>query len=469
MLKWSLPIVIALPMLCSLSHGEDRMAVPEKESLAEAEKTVKDVFKADYAKFAPADRLALAQKLLQQGIETKDLPSRFVMLREAVTLAGQAGDAETAGKAIDETAKSFAVDALSLKTDMLSRCATTATSIEAAKSMTNLIFSTIEAAISEDNYEVANRLSASGEATARKTRDMALITSSQALSKEVRELQAEYAKVKIAKQTLQEKQDDPEAALIYGKFLAFGKRDPAGFALLTKGNDPELKIIAERETQVAADPDGQAGLADLYLKSAQREAGYLKRAYQERAAKLLQAAFPKSTGLGKTKVQQSLIALLPTLGIGKNSLENLSKSAKGICDPEVAKDNHPASELIDGDLTTGVHLGGYLSSKVPSYLAIELETICLVKSVRLRIRMKAGGYALNDFKLEVGIEEADSKKVAELKQGKGENLKIEEDGFLAWVTWESPQPVPLRTVRIIQDRLKNNGMVFEVEIMGVRP
>src|SRR5438552_9677507 len=95
---------------------EKKLPVPEASALKEPEKVVRDVFRDDFAKKSPADRLALARKLLQQGLETKgDAAAQFVLFREAREVATLAGDCEQAVRAIDEMGKRFDVDAAQMK------------------------------------------------------------------------------------------------------------------------------------------------------------------------------------------------------------------------------------------------------------------------------------------------------------------------------------------------------------------
>ena len=86
--------------LCGTSRADDRTPAPSTEDAAKAEKLIKELFKADYAKVRTPDRVALAAKLLQQaGETTDDAASRFVLIREARDIAAKAGDSELALKA----------------------------------------------------------------------------------------------------------------------------------------------------------------------------------------------------------------------------------------------------------------------------------------------------------------------------------------------------------------------------------
>ena len=100
--------VVAL-ILALAQDGSTRTAEPDSAVQKEALRKIKDLFKAEYAKKLPAEQADLARKLLQSGLETSDDPAtKWVLFREARDLAIAGGDAETAFKAADETARAAA-------------------------------------------------------------------------------------------------------------------------------------------------------------------------------------------------------------------------------------------------------------------------------------------------------------------------------------------------------------------------
>jgi hypothetical protein len=81
-------------LLLSTAQPADRLPVPDQASQLKAEKTIKDLFRTEYAKKKSADQVELAGKLLKQAEETNDdSTGRFVLLREARDIAARAGDA----------------------------------------------------------------------------------------------------------------------------------------------------------------------------------------------------------------------------------------------------------------------------------------------------------------------------------------------------------------------------------------
>ena len=73
-------------------QSQEKPAPPSSAEEAQAEKLIKETFKEEYALRTPAGQRKLAQKLLQQGKDTKDSESvRYVLFREASDLGGRGG------------------------------------------------------------------------------------------------------------------------------------------------------------------------------------------------------------------------------------------------------------------------------------------------------------------------------------------------------------------------------------------
>jgi hypothetical protein len=101
-------ILTLLP--ASFQEPSRREAAPPPAAVKEAEKTVRDLFKDDYAKKSAADRLALARTLLESAEKTADPPAvRWVLFVEAREVALLAGDADLAFGAVDAQARVFVV------------------------------------------------------------------------------------------------------------------------------------------------------------------------------------------------------------------------------------------------------------------------------------------------------------------------------------------------------------------------
>jgi len=57
-------VVLAVVFSCGVLAGEDKAPVPDAAKQKDAEKLIKEVFKAEYAQTKPEDKAALANKLI---------------------------------------------------------------------------------------------------------------------------------------------------------------------------------------------------------------------------------------------------------------------------------------------------------------------------------------------------------------------------------------------------------------------
>ena len=104
-----------------------KLPLPAEEQRDESKKTVREIFKQDFAKAVRLpDKAKLAEKLLEHAKTTTDDPARrYVLLQEANGLASTAGDLDVATKILDELTTTFAVDALDVRSTTLKKLSTT--------------------------------------------------------------------------------------------------------------------------------------------------------------------------------------------------------------------------------------------------------------------------------------------------------------------------------------------------------
>ncbi|MCY3020615.1 MAG: formylglycine-generating enzyme family protein [Planctomycetota bacterium] len=316
----------------------DRAPVPERAAVAEAEKKIREIFKEDYAKASREDKAALANRLIQQAGDSKDdLAARYVLLREASTLAAQAGDPAIALNALTEMGKAYSVDAMALKLDALAKASSAAATPDAQKTLAEHYLVLMEEAAAADNYDAAMRAAVPAEAAARRGQDATLITRVQTRAKEVRDLQGESAKAKVAKQTLAQKPDDPVANLLVGRFLCFSKADwDSGLPLLAKCPLPTLKTLAAKDLAQPTEAVAQVEVGDGWWDMSEKETGKeAKAAFQARARFWYGKAQASLSGLTKTKVEKRLAAAPAGVVAGSG-----------------------ASSMADAGKTLSIHLGG---------------------------------------------------------------------------------------------------------------
>jgi len=286
-----------------------RKPVPKDAELAAADKLVKDVFKEEYVKTTAADKLALAQKLIEQAKDTKDdMAARYVLFREAIDLATQAGDLTQAFRAADELGKDFAVRSASLKADAVDKAAAGVAAGDSARALVETLLPIVDEAAAADDYEAAARIAKAAEAAAKKAKALALISQVQSRAKDLDNLKASFEKVQVALTTLKTKPDDPDANLLVGRHYCLGKGDwSKGLPCLVKGNDDTLKALAQKDLDLPTAPADQLALADAWYDLAAKESP--KTQIQLRAYHWYDTALPGLTGLTKAKAEKRLAEL----------------------------------------------------------------------------------------------------------------------------------------------------------------
>lgn len=290
------------------AKAPEKPGVPSAAAQEQAEKTVREVFKAEYAKIAAPDRRALAQKLLKQGVETQtDRAAQYILFREAADVAALSGDLKTALVAIEETGKLFAVDLLALKVAAVTKLSPVGPQ-ENPEPLIEGCFRVAEEVARSNAYEIAQILLRKAEALSRNPLHVTLLAQAQARGKDLAEAQKEHLGLGPAEKVLAEAPEDPAACLQLGRFYCFTKGDwDRGLPLLRRSSDAALRKIAETEAADVSGAELRMDVADAWFGLAEKESGPLQRAQlRGRARTWYERALPGLTGFPKTKVTTRL-------------------------------------------------------------------------------------------------------------------------------------------------------------------
>jgi hypothetical protein len=300
-----------------ISRNPPKAPVPDAAAQREATKLIRDLFKTDYAKRAPADMQAHAAKLLLQGRETKDDPvGQFVLLQQARELAVQAGDLATALAAVEETGKAYAVDGLGLKVQALAAALLPAGRPEAAVTLAETCLATVDEALASDRFDAAADLASKAESAARAAKDAALQKRVQHRKKDIEWAKREFDLTKASEKILASAPDDPAANLAVGRYTACVKGDwERGAALLAKGADAALKAAAEKDMAKPSDPQAQVASGDAWWEAAEKSRGQaVEERWRGRARHWYETGLPGLTGLARIKVEKRLEQLAASPG-----------------------------------------------------------------------------------------------------------------------------------------------------------
>ncbi len=284
---------------------------PEAAKVKEAEKAIREAFKADYARRAPADLAALAKKLLAEGQKVQDDPvARFAMIAEAKDLAAQGGDVPTAMAAIDDLDRAFVVDAAAMKGEALAAASRTAKTPELARAVAEAHLPLIEAAVERDDFDGALALAGKAEGAAKASGSPSFVLRIQGREKEIVALATEFRQLKGHLKTLEGNPNDPAANLAIGSFRCFSKGDWAkGLPFLAKGSDAGIAAAAQKESAPAADANAQLERGDAWRDAGEKKSGPFKAKVLSRALFWYEKAAPGLTGLARLRAEGQLDGL----------------------------------------------------------------------------------------------------------------------------------------------------------------
>ena len=310
---WNLPPADYVPPPTAdttpvVKKPEPKPAAPDDASLAAAEKEVKDLYKAEYAKKKKEDVLALADKLRQQGVDTKDKPAtRFVLFRESRDLAARAGDFGLSRRAVEEMVKDFAVNDQEMNVQAVEAAARAILAPAALVHIAEAGLPLAEEAVDADDYDMADRAIKAAGAAAHSASNSAMEKVTSARAAEIEALRKAWEPAGAAAQTLATKPDDPDASLALGAFFCLDKGDwGRGLPLLAQGSDKTLKALAQADLDAVADPAAQMELAKTYQGQADGEAGPRKAQFLRRACFWYQKAAAQFTGVTRAEADKKV-------------------------------------------------------------------------------------------------------------------------------------------------------------------
>jgi hypothetical protein len=288
-----------------------RLAVPEAAKLKDAERIIKDLFKEQYAKKAPADRQLLARLLVEQaGKAGDDAAALWILYRDAQDLAAQVCDLKTVMAAIDGTANYFDVDALAMRNTALTAAGKAAKTPEDSAELTRALLLLIEDLVAADQYDVADKAAAAALLQARRSNDVAIIVRVTNRSREITEAKTRFQAMKNVLQTLAKTPEDPGANSEMGQFLCYVKGNwDLGLRFLAKGSDATLKTLAEKELAMSLVPLDQAAIGDGWWDLGEKEKSPLRKGQmQTHARQIYEGALPGLTALARIKIEKRMEA-----------------------------------------------------------------------------------------------------------------------------------------------------------------
>jgi hypothetical protein len=270
--------------------------IPSSQDQQKAVQAVDQIFKSEIARAStPAAKVTLAQKMFSvAATTTRDPAAKYVLLNQAKTLAAQGGDAKIALQVIDEMARSFKMNALEAKADVLAQ---NPVRLDATEWET-----LIAGAIEKDKYQIARAFANAA------LRDPNL---ARQFSDKLQEIQQIETASVAAKNAVVKMNTDLAAKTVVAKFFAFYKND-WGLALpvMQTCNDKNLAHLADLELPKPTETKTILELADGWWTVSTPLTGIAQKNVQAHATELYKRIVDKLDGLDKARVEKRIGSLV---------------------------------------------------------------------------------------------------------------------------------------------------------------
>src|SRR5579862_685486 len=296
---------------------DDPLPVPSDEALAQAEKTIREVFREEYGVRTGTAELKLAKKFVEQGLQTREDPAlKYVLLREAGELALAAGDMETLIAALDQLCSLFAVSAVPLRQGFLGRAEPRLTKPEDFKRLADAELRLVPDYLEQDLFDLAGATAQSALSAAKKSKDIPLISRADTALRSSSDQKAAFEKARKADKDLEANPQDPVANAVRGEYWCLHRgRWDQGLECLAKGGDLGLKTLAQKELARPTDAGPLVELADGWWDLSEKEKSPLKKRHLSvHAASLYERALPLTEGLTKVRIENRMAAVAPASG-----------------------------------------------------------------------------------------------------------------------------------------------------------
>jgi len=284
-------------------------AVPPAAAQDEILKQLAEGYKIDTLD-TPAARLDVAKELLDLSEKSRGNPTeRFAILRKAMELASDGGDASMMFQVVDKIATDYEIRPMEVKHRMLLKFATNAHDAPRIKALVDSASTLIAQAIDADRYDLAVDLANAALRACQKSSGLQFRKQMFDHRAHVQRLADQWQEVQKGLDTLKHAPDDGDANLVVGRWYCLAKGNWAkGLPHLSKGSDRSLGKLAERElASPPTDSSEQVKLADGWYDSAQHADGVAKTALLLHAGDWYRKAEPDITSaVIKAKITRRL-------------------------------------------------------------------------------------------------------------------------------------------------------------------
>lgn len=312
--------------------GPPLLPVPPQEELASAHKLVRDAFAREYAeaeKLPAVDRGDLARILLETSRQSQDGPAAiYVLLREAIRIASEAGEPQIVTIAVVELASRFDIKLIPALRQTLDTTEKNVRTKEAKTMLAKCYVELSDRCLAVDDFNEAKEALAKARKFIQPGDDAKAIIDKQ--TERVKILEKAFSDLQSVRETLKKDPNNPAANLAQGKYLAYAKGNwKQGLPHLAKSDDRRVRQLALTELANPTETDTLVMLGDGWWQEAEGQSGFMRLEVQAHAADLYQRALPNTRGLVRRKIESRLQTFVESIQPPAPPTPPPSKQEKG--------------------------------------------------------------------------------------------------------------------------------------------
>lgn len=426
--------------------GDTRLAVPGSDALASAESRVLKIYGDRVRKGASRDeKRAAAEKLVADSAQSGSDPAAvYSMLALALRWYQEAEDIDSAMKTIDSIAKRFRISAVAMKVDLLKTMGEIRRGSKSdgpdLRVLLGTVFSVIDEAVLEDDYENARLLLRMGAAVAKRTRDALALKELASRERHVVQVAKDYERIRAAMGAIRSDPHDGGANQAVGLWLALSKdRWERALPYLAKAADAGIAEAAKSDLRQPKETAKQIALGDQWYRLSDCDDAVRAAGFASRSAFWYQAASSRLSGIEKVAVEQKAAdALAKQLGTSSRQgvIEpgNVALASRGC---KIEGDGTNKEAMIDGDTKFDANAGaGYVRGKQPCELVAVLPKAYQLREIRLRLVTLNTDYV--QYQVAISRDGRQFTTVCDRRQG-------------AWRGWQqiTLPPTPVKAIKFI--------------------
>ncbi len=340
-----------------LPSATSKQPVPSPAVQAEITKKLGEIFDFEAAK-KPEEQIALAKELYNLSKEARSKPNEeFVLLRKAMELACDGGDAGLMLRAIDAIERRFDIKPMDVKVTMLQRFARNAKTPEKIASLMEGAGTVLRQIMDVHRYDLALQMVDALYAAAQRPGGSKYRKQLLQGRTELRKLGENYQEYKKARTAIEANPADKDASLAVGRWLCMVENNwKDGLFFLVEGTDAEFKEAAKRELETPSPSAVDfARIGDAWWDLAEKKKGEEKSPLMRHAADCYEKAQAKGiTGLSKVKIEKRLKDLEETIAATANGQSWLALATADAQPPPRRSPRPSRKTPRQGNVVTGI-------------------------------------------------------------------------------------------------------------------